>query len=221
MKFKLKSYILPLLLVVTFIFSTVIPEDAFARRGGFGGGRSFRSSRSSSWGKSTKQKAWGSSKAGKMSSQRGMARNPKSRPQSRADRALYEKAKTNGTVFKNRADAGKSFASKHGSQYGSKYATKPATRPDHIPETTMVKGKPTPVSYNPSYGGYGYYGPGGKWIIYSAMADMAMMSMLMNRHHYYYGAAPMRYGGSGGSMWSGVFIVFIIIFLAIMFKNRF
>ena len=218
MKFKIKPYIAPLLLTAMFAFSVIVPELLYARGGFRGGGRSFGGSRSSSWGRSSSQRSgWGGSKARKMRSSRGGGASK----MTKADRALYSKAKTNGTVFKSRAAAKKSFQAKHGNQYGSKFSNKPNRRPDHIPQTTKVNGKSTPVSYNQSYGGYGYMGAGGSWIMYSAMADVAMMSMLMNRHHYYHGAQPGEYEGRRRSPISGTFVVFIIIVMAIMFRNRF
>jgi len=219
-----KPFIFVIFLTITFMFSALLPEEVLARgMGGFrGGGRAFRSSRSASWKTSSarQKSAWSSSKSRRMASQRGTVGKSRSRAASKADKALYRKAKANRTVFKSRADARKAFQAKHGEKFGSSYATKPNMRPDHIPQTTNVKGKNYPVTYSPQYGGYGYYGSSGRWILYSAMADVTMMSMLMNRHHYYYGAPPVAYGGFGGSFFSGFLIIVIIIVLAILMRPR-
>jgi len=148
---------------------------------------------------------------------------------SKADKALYQKAKANGTTFKNRKQAQSSFQSKYASRYPSKYSTKPSQRPSHIPKTTKVDGRTTNVTYNSARGGYGYYAPGGGWMMYSVVRDVAMMSLLMNHHSYYYGAAPGE-GGGGRSMMAGfiggifsllrgVFIIMAIIFLARVFTR--
>lgn len=201
-------------------FSTVFPEDAFARRGGFGGGRAF-SSRSSSWGtKSRAKSAWSSQTSRKMKSQRGSIASGRSKAQMKTDKALYQKAKTQGTAFKNRADAKKSFSQGFGSQYGSKYAAKPAAKPDHIPATTKVDGRDYPVDYNPQYGGYGYFGPGRNWVAYSVMADVVVMNTLMRRHQYYYGAAPGVYYGSFGGFRTGLYVVIGIVIFAIFLRPR-
>ena len=209
MKHK-KSYILVLLMTSLFAASILFPEEIFARgrMGGFrGGGRSFGKSRSSSW---------GSSKTRKMQSQRG-----RKSPRSKADKALYNKAKSQGTVYKSRTDAKKAFSSKHGQKYDSRYSAKPSKRPDHIPKTTKANGRTTPVSYNQQYGGYGYYGAGGRWMLYSVMADAAMMGVLMNRHSYYYGASPGMHQRGGGSHFSGLFVIGVIVFLVIIMRRRF
>ena len=209
MKHK-RYYVLVLLMTSLFAASILFPEEVLARRGmgGFrGGGRSFSKSRSSSW---------GSTKSRKLQSQRG-----RQSPRSKADKALYNKAKSQGTVFSNRAGAKKAFTSKYRKKYDSRYTSKPSTRPDHIPKSTKIDGRTTPVSYNQQYGGYGYYGAGGRWMLYSVMADAAMMGVLMNRHHYYYGASPGMYQRGGGSSFSGLFVVGVIVFLVIIMRRRF
>jgi len=204
-------------MTMAFIFSFVIPEDIFARRGGFGGGRSFRSSRMSSW-KSSRSKSTWAKKSSKTMSKRGTST---SRSLSKADRTLYKKAKANGTVFKSRADAKRSFQKKYGQKYSSSYAKEPTKRPDHIPRTTSVDGRKHNVEYNQRHGGYGYWGPGGGWVAYSVMRDMVMLNMLMGHRHYYYGAAPGAYhGGYGGSLFSGFFVIIIIVILAVLLRPR-
>jgi len=138
---------------------------------------------------------------------------------SRADRSLYRKAQAKGTVFKSRTEAKKAFARKYGSKYTSRFPTKPKTRPDYIPKTTTVGGRTVPIDYNPRYGGYGYFGPGGKWIFYSALADAAMTGMLMRRHCYYWGAPPVYYGGVGNILWTGLVIFGVIFVLALILKR--
>jgi hypothetical protein len=220
---------------VTGIFNI---DTAEARRGGgfrsssssfSSSSRSTRStpSRSSNWGgsnRSTKPSTplWGgSNRSTKPSTSSGLStsssRTSTKKPvRSAADQALYNKAKTSGTAYTSKASATQAFKTKHASQYTSKYDTKPATRPDHIPQTTTAGGKTYNVTYNQQYGGYGYMGPSGSWIMYDAMADAVMMSTLMNRHNYYYDRpGAVTYVDTGGGarwlMWFGLIVVGIII----------
>jgi hypothetical protein len=138
----------------------------------------------------TKEKAGYGKKSTKASSSKG----------SKADKALYEKAKRNGTSYKTRGEATSAFKTKMANQkradgnpmYSSKYVAQPGTRPGHIPQTY---GGNT-IIYNQQYGGYGHMGVGG-WMMYNAMADATMMSMMMRNQGYHYGAAP-RYGPGVG-----------------------
>lgn len=103
-----------------------------------------------------------------------------------ADKKLADKAKKQGTSFKDRKAATSNFKEKYSKQYTSKYATKPATRPSHIPQSTTVDGKTYNVTYNQQYGGYGYMGPLGTWIMYDMFTDAIMMNMMMRQHGYYH-----------------------------------
>lgn len=225
--FKNKISLMIHALVVALILSLAIPEEGFSRRGGFGGG-GFRSSRSrsaSSWGNRSKAKStWGSKP--KRTSSRGtsskIARSTTGRG-SKADKALYQKAKANGTTFKTRKEAQSSFQKNHGSKYPSKYSQQPSQRPSHIPNKTTVDGRNVDVTYNRAQGGYGYYSPGGGWMMYSVVRDVTMMSMLMGHHGYYYGGPPGEGGGGGmmagffGGIFSllrGAFVIMAIVFLA-------
>lgn len=226
MKSGQRNLIYMLLLSLAMLFAMTFPEEALARRGGgFGGGRSFRSSRSSGWSssKSKSSSAWSkksktiSSTRGKTKMQTGLNKTQaKAFKQPKSDKALYKKAKQQGTVFKNRDAAKDAFNKKYGSQYTSKYDKQPNQRPNHIPETAEIDGKRYRVDYNPQYGGYGYMGAGGSWMMYSVVRDMAMMSLLMGHHGYYYGAPPM----AGGGMFSGLMVIVIIVILAMIFRPR-
>jgi len=167
----------------------VMSSDVYARGSrSFGGGGRSRSS----WGSSNSRSS--SSKSTKPSSSwsnRSSTKTPTTRKvtttkPNTTDKALISKAKTNGTYYKSRDAAVKSFREKNASKYSSKYSSKPATRPEHIPQSTTSGGKTYNITYNQSHGGYGYMGPSGAWIMYDAMADAAMMSMLMTRNGYVY-----------------------------------
>ncbi|MCP5120534.1 MAG: hypothetical protein GY953_57810 [bacterium] len=200
---KLFTFLAALLAVWLFV-----PEELYARRGGrisFGRSRSF--SRSSS-----RAKSWGSTKANKP--RLGGSRSGQTAGRaSTTDRRVLDRARSQGTLYNSRADANKAFQSKYASQYTSKYATQPATRPTHIPQTTTVSGQQYNVGYNQQYGGYGYM-MGGGWRPYSTMGDVAMMSLLMNRHGYAwgggYGYRPYR-SFLGGGLMSGLAITMIIV----------
>lgn len=197
------------------MFAMFSVGDVYAQRSRSSGSRprtstpsrsrsSSSSSKSKSSSSSTKSKSsWGSSKSSTASASKG----------SSADKALYEKAKRNGTTFQSRSDATNAFKAKYAKQYSNKFDKEPAARPDYIPKTYSSGGQTYNVTYNQQYGGYGYMGPSGAWIMYDAMADAAMMSVLMRNNGYYYGAPP-AYGTGGGTIAlvvvGGIVIVVII-----------
>lgn len=80
--------------------------------------------------------------------------------------------------FSSRTAAASDFKAKYSNQYTSRYTTEPRTRPSHIPRSYNGRD----VIYRD--GGYGYYDTMGRWMLYDAMSDAVMMSMLMNQHHY-------------------------------------
>lgn len=187
--------------------------------GGWSGGGGSKSG-GSTWGSGTKSSdsgwgsGWGSKPAATPAKDGGKASGmgltgrdatKSTTTKSPADKALYEKAKMQGTSFKTRDEAVKDFQTKNAGKYTNKFTSEPATRPSYIPSTTMVGGHSYTVIYNPGMGGYGYYN-GATWIMYDAMRDAAMMGMLMNQNHYYYGPAP----GMG-------FFTFLYIILAVTF----
>lgn len=197
-----------------------VPEDAFGQRRG-GGGRSRPSTRRSTpkappkaakpkaspkrgdkTGKATNKGKFGSStkKAGK------------SKKATKADQKAYDKAKANGTAFKTRDAASADFKKKNAAKYGSTYTSQPSTRPGHIPATYAGAGGTTyNISYNQGYGGYGYMGVGGSWIMYNAMQDAAMSgyyNQQMASAGYMYGPRPVV--GMGG----GVIVMFILVGIA-------
>ena len=138
---------------------------------------------------------------------------------------MYDKAKASGTAYSSKAAATDAFKSKHGNQYTARYASQPATRPDHIPASTSVGGRTYPVSYNRQYGGYGYMGPGGSWVMYDAMADAAMLSILMSRNNYYYDPPGVIYGRRSGFgtalVWIGIiFAMFIFASAVYLHANQ-
>lgn len=89
-----------------------------------------------------------------------------------------------GNTTMPKAQAVNDFKTKYASSYSSKYTAEPVSRPSHIPNAYVSGGNTYNISYNRGYGGYGYYGPSGAWIMYDAMHDAAMMSILMSRHNY-------------------------------------
>jgi len=89
-----------------------------------------------------------------------------------------------GNTSLTKTEAINKFKTENAAKYQSTYKTEPATRPAHIPKTYSSGGNNYNITYNHGYGGYGYYGPSGAWIMYDAMRDAAMMSVLMNHHGY-------------------------------------
>ncbi len=228
----MKKLLIPFVLL-TFSVSLVGEALARGRSGGFSSGRSsWGSSSRSSWGSSSRS-SWGSSSRSstsrssswntRRSSTTNTKRSTAAKPtRSKADQKLYNKAKASGTAFKSKTAATKDFKAKHASKYTSKYATKPTTRPSHIPQTTKVGNTTYNVTYNQQYGGYGYLGPGGSWIMYDAMRDAAMLSVLMSNRGYYYdrpvssGPVVVHDGGWGFFAWMGVFVIIVFVIAAVM-----
>lgn len=162
-----------------------------------------KSSGSKSYGsKSSGSKSYGSknnSKSYSSGTKSSSGSKPVSRPaldtkqkQYIQSKAKYDAAKKSGTVFTDKSKATSSFKQTHGSKYTSTYTSKPETRPTHIPSSykDSKSGNTYNVTYNSRYGGYGYMGGSGSWIMYDAIADAAMLSLLMNNHNYYVGSAP-------------------------------
>lgn len=217
MRFWKPILIAGLALVVTGIFSS----DAYARRGGGSSSRS--SSSSSSWGSSSRSSSqsrasmWGSSSRSSQSTSTGLKTSgtrTQTPVRSAADQKLYDKAKSSGTAYSSKSAATDAFKSKYSKQYTSRYASKPTTRPDHIPSTTSVAGKTYNITYDQRRGGYGYMGPGGSWVMYDAMADAAMLNLLMPRHYYYYDDPRMmtHYDRSFAWMpWIGTTCLLVIV----------
>lgn len=146
---------------------------------------------------------------------------------SKADKKLAAKAKKSGKYHKDRKSARSDFKKKNAKKYTSTYKTKPATRPTHIPRTTMVGGVSYNIGYNAAYGGYGYMGVGGRWMMYDMMTDIVMMDMMMNRSGYVVASeqgrmVPIR--GPGWYLWNILFtmigvIIVVAFIIAIMKKT--
>ena len=200
----------------------LVADDAFARRGGFGGGRSFSSrSFSSSRGFSSRSSArsWGSTRSTRqsLSGSRGATARSNTRG---VNTSQYQRARANGTTFQTRQQAQQAFVGRNSSQYPSRFSSQPSSRPAHIPQNTRVDGRNVNVTYNSGLGGYGYLHPTlGTWVLYSAMADAAMLGVLMSNRGYYYGPPPgAYYGGRPSGFWTGLMVIAII--LAVYFVMR-
>ena len=139
---------------------------------------------------------------------------------------LYDKAKANGTSYASPAKAQSAFKSKMASdpkmksQYTSKYTSQPTTRPSHIPSSYKdAGGVSRNIGYNQQYGGYGYMGPSGSWIMYDMMLDGMMMNQMMGHHGYYGGHAPMyapvHHGGGGGFL-AVLGTIILLIFIGVV-----
>ena len=204
-----------------FFLLGVVADSAFARGGFRGGGfrsSSFRSFGSSGrrfgsgslfgWGRSTRRAAPAAAPFREGGAVAG------SRSSVGAQRNLYSAARQNGTLFSTRAEATRSFRSRYAGQYTSRFATRPAARPSYIPRTTVVNGRTVNVVYNAGFGGYGYMDPLlGRWVMYSALTDAAMLGVLMSGQGYYWGAPPIYVThGPGFFTWAIIlFIAFMVI----------
>jgi hypothetical protein len=136
---------------------------------------------------------------------------------SRADRALFGRARARGTAFATRSEALKAFKQRNRGRFRNHFSSRPASRPAYIPRTTTgPNGSKYAVKYRPGLGGYGYYNPSlGRWVLYSVLGDAVMTNMLMRNQGYYYGAFPRSSpGGWGFSSTMGGFLFLALIVYA-------
>lgn len=200
----MKFWKILLAIVLMASVSDVVSGNAFARGGRSRPSRSSPSrSRPSRSPSKSKPSSSRSTRAKSTTSKRTKSTVPK---RSAADQKAYNKAKASGTAFSSRSAATSNFKSKHADKYKSTYATKPATRPSHVPESTKVGGTTYNVTYNQQHGGYGYMGPSGSWMMYDAMTDVVVLSMLMRQNDYYYDAGPL---GEPGARRGGLIVFFV------------
>jgi len=212
---RMFSYIMMLM-----ILFAAMPTELDARGGSRSSSSRSSSSRSYSRSKSTSR---GTSKSLTSKRSTSTKKTKAAVTRSKVDQKAYATAKANGTAFKSKGDATKSFKSKYGKQYTSTYATKPATRPAHIPQTYKDPGGNTyNVTYNSQHGGYGYMGPSGTWMAYNAMSDAIMLNALMQRNNYYYDkpvtqAVPAQRGSPAGYILGALLAAVVIIGIAAVF----
>lgn len=117
----------------------------------------------------------------------GFNKSTPSKPQttkSSVDKQVNKMVKVGNTNM-TKEQAINKFKSENASTYTSKYKTEPTTRPQHIPKTYSDGGHTYNITYNAGYGGYGYYGPGNRWIMYDMMRDSLMLSAIMSSHPHY------------------------------------
>lgn len=194
----------------------LVADDALARRmGGFSGGRSFSSfgSSSRSFSSRSSRSAFGYNRSTTNRSSLSGTRGVSSRSNTTGvSRSQYQRSRAAGTTFQNRSQAETAFKQRNAGQFSSRYRSEPSSKPSHIPQTTRVGGRNVNVGYNTGLGGYGYLHPTlGTWMMYNAMTDVAMMSVLMNRGGYYYGGAPGTYHGGGGNFFTGLILILLIV----------
>ncbi len=143
---------------------------------------------------------------------------------SSADKALYDRAKQSGTVFKSREEAAASFKKQYATEFKSTFPKEPPVRPAYIPQTySYPPGHSTTVVYNPRYGGYGYWSGGGPdlgtWMMYDILSDAAMSQRVYAQKGYYVGEAPSS-TALGIFIWIIVLIVIAFAFAAFVASRR-
>lgn len=218
---KLKG--LQLAIIAVMILAIAAPTDAFGQRSRSGGSRPSSSQRSSP-SKSSKPSSsgWGSKKE---------TAKPTSKPASKpnkAEQALYEKARKQGTVYKSREEAVAAFKAKHGEQLKKEYPTtfdnEPPSRPSYIPPSYTPPGRsePVPLVYRPETRSYSWFDAAvGSYIVYDILEDdkSPVVASQMQKAGYVYGAPATvaQTGGSGGPGF-GTFLVvlFVIIFVVVL-----
>lgn len=217
------------------VLLAAVSDGAFARGGFRGGGFRFSGGFRSFGGFRTTRTAtgsffrWGSSTRRSGVSSFGRTRRPLntataiggSRASMASERSLYTTARQRGTVFSSRTEAAQSFRSRYSSQYTSRFGSRPSSRPSYIPAATTVNGRKVNVVYNQQRGGYGYMDPFlGHWVFYNALADAAMVNVLMANHGYWWGAPPVYYAAPGAGLFTWAFILFFI-FMGVSVISRF
>ena len=139
---------------------------------------------------------------------------------SSADKALYNRAKQSGTVFKSRDEAAASFKKQYAEEFKTTFAKEPTVRPVYIPQTySDAPGHSATVTYNPRYGGYGYWTGGGPdlgtWIMYDLLSDAAMSQRVYAQKGYHIGEAPAN-ASLGIFIWIVVLVVIVFAIVAII-----
>ncbi len=126
------------------------------------------------------------------------------------DAAASQKLAISGGSKTTKQQAQESYKQK----YSSTFEKEPVTRPNYIPNETRVGNTTYHVVYDNRYHGYGYYDSFGRWMLYDAMADAAMASVIMSQ--------PQRtvYVNPGGQTvvttshlgyGMGIFVFFIVL----------
>ena len=104
---------------------------------------------------------------------------------------MMAKARANGTAFQSREAATSAFTAKYRSQpeFQNKFTAEPKAPPAWLPKDRVYRdsaGASYSISYNQSYGGYGYMGPGNRFMMYDPFMDIMMLNLLMSNHSYHY-----------------------------------
>lgn len=211
-------------LIVTAIFSLslLLPNNVFGQRSK-GSSSSSKNSNPSSKSTSSKGEAKsgsGSSKSPQQDSKKSSWGSDKSKTPpktgSKTDQAATEKVKSHGKKFddspKGRASATEKFRKDNAQKYSAKFKTEPKVRPTYIPSSTLVGNQNVTIVYNSSYGGYGYMDPVmHRWMMYNALADAAMISVLMNRDGYVFANETTSTGFFSILIIALVFIALVVV----------
>tara|TARA_B100001778_G_scaffold334986_1_gene350480 strand:+ start:32616 stop:33341 length:726 start_codon:yes stop_codon:yes gene_type:complete len=206
-------------MVIAFIALMAFPADAFGQRSRSRSSGSRSSYKQPSRNKSASQNRSRTNKQARPSQKNnsskswGSSNKSKSTKATKADRALHDRAKKQGTHFQNRQQATAAFATKKGPELRAKnpvrFDSKPATRPSYIPQTYSSGGNTYNISYNPGYGGYGYMNALGTWVMYDIMWNQAFVNNQMRTYGYAYGPAPSA--GPGAGMVLGIIVGVVVI----------
>lgn len=212
----MKKFFTVLLSIAMF---TATCDSLYARGGSsFGGSRSSSSrSSSSGWSKPSSSKPSSSSGWGSKTSSNQSTTSKPSVGSSKSKEAVQSSGKT----FSSKAEATSQFKKDNAAKYTAKFDKEPSSRPSHIPKSTKVGNHNVNITYNSTYGGYGYMHPTlGTWMMYDAMTDAVMLSALMNQNHYTVvqptAATPVAVV-ENSNYWFRIFIVIgvVLVFIVI------
>lgn len=192
---------------IALIIALSIPAEAFGQRSRGGGSRgsgwggskpsssgwgssSRNNSASSNKNKNSNRSAWGNNRSKSNDAKKNEAR----KKQNAADRRLHEKAKANGTHYKDRKRAVSAFKKNKSQEIRSKHPVKfdqePTTRPSYIPQTTRHNGEVYNITYNQQHGGFGFTDALGMFILYDIMTNDRFVDQQMRQYGYAYGTPP-------------------------------
>lgn len=141
------------------------------------------------------------------------------KPANKAEAALYEQTKKQGTTYASREEAVTAFKASQSEQvkkqYTSSFSNEPSSRPSYIPPTYVPPGysQPVKVVYRSDLGGYGWFNSAlNTYVLYDILTDDRSPVIASHMANSGYTYAP----SSGGGHFFLIFII-VIVLVAVVF----